>query len=54
MEKYNLCNYQVEIDKNATKKWYEESDGWRCECGHCRNFLKLAKKKNFLCMLCRF
>lgn len=45
MEKYNLCNYQVEIDKNATKKWYEESDGWRCECGHCRNFLKLAKTK---------
>ena len=45
MEKYNLYNYQVEIDKNATKKWYEESDGWRCECVNCRNFLKLAKTK---------
>ena len=54
MEKYNLCKYQVEIEKKATKRWYEESGGWRCECGHCRNFLKLEKTKTFLCMSCRF
>ena len=45
MQKYNLYNYQVEIDKNATADWYEKSDGWGCECGHCRNFLKLTKRK---------
>ncbi|MBR4049136.1 MAG: hypothetical protein IKK09_01430 [Clostridia bacterium] len=45
MQKHNLCNYQVEIDKNATTKWYEEYDGWGCECGHCHNFLRLAKMK---------
>ena len=45
MEKQNLCNYQVEIDKDATIKWYKESAGWGCECGHCRNFLKLAEMK---------
>lgn len=45
MEKLNLCNYQVEIDKDVTTKWYKESDGWGCECGHCRNFLKLVEMK---------
>lgn len=45
MQRESLCNYQVEIDKDATSKWYRESDGWGCECGHCRNFLKLAKTK---------
>ena len=45
MEKIKLCNYQVEIDRDATARWYKDSDGWGCECGHCRNFLKLAKTK---------
>jgi len=45
MQKQKLSNYQVEIDKNATAKWYEKYDGWGCECGHCRNFLKLANKR---------
>ena len=40
-----LCGYQVEIDKNATAKWYKASDGWGCDCGHCRNFLQAAKTK---------
>ena len=45
MEKQNLCNYQVEIDKAATAAWYKGYAGWGCECGHCRNFLKLAVRK---------
>ena len=45
MQKCSLSNYQVEIDKNATENWYKKSDGWGCECGHCRNFLMLAKMK---------
>lgn len=45
MEIDNLCNYQVEIDKDATAKWYKESEGWGCECGNCRNFLKLVEMK---------
>lgn len=45
MEKIILCNYQVKIDRDATANWYNEFDGWECECGHCRNFLKLAKTK---------
>lgn len=45
MQKRTLCNYQVAIDREATEKWYIESAGWGCECGHCRNFLKLAKAR---------
>ncbi len=45
MERKNLFGYQVEIDREATAKWYAGSDGWACECGHCRNFLQLAKKR---------
>lgn len=45
MKKYNLFDYLVEIDEKVTKDWYEKFEGWRCNCGHCQNFLLLAKKK---------
>ena len=45
MEIRNFGNYRVELDMDATTKWYAQSEGWGCECGHCRNFLELAKKK---------
>lgn len=45
MTEYNLFGYQVEIDETATRDWYRDSKGWDCECGHCRNFLALAKER---------
>lgn len=45
MNKHSFGNYQVEFDMDATTTWYSNSNGWGCECGHCRNFLELAKKK---------
>lgn len=45
MQKYSFGGYQVEIDIAATLAWYEEAENWGCECGHCRNFLALAKMK---------
>ena len=45
MEKYNLFDYEVDLNREATAKWYASSDGWACECGHCRNFLRLAKER---------
>jgi len=47
MEIYKFGKYQVQLDKEATLKWYGKSREWNCECDHCRNFLKLAKKKEF-------
>ena len=45
MKKRNLGKCQVELDMDATEKWYAQSKGWGCECSHCRNFLELAQKK---------
>lgn len=43
MQKRDLCGYQVEVDEAATRRWYEAADRWGCDCGNCRNFLKLAE-----------
>ena len=45
MKKHCFGNYQVELDTEVTAKWYAQFEGWQCECGHCCNFLELAKKK---------
>ena len=45
MKEYNLFGYQVEIDEAATKEWYDKADEWSCECGDCRHFVALAKKR---------
>ena len=45
MKKRNFGNFQVELDMDTTAKWYAQYKGWGCECGHCRNFLELANKK---------
>ena len=40
---YNFFGFQVEVDEAATRDWYSVSKGWGCDCGHCRNFLALAR-----------
>ena len=45
MKEFDLFGYQVEIDVVTTKKWYNKADEWGCECGDCRHFVALAKKK---------
>lgn len=39
-----LISYLVEVDHEATQKWYSQADAWGCSCGHCRNFLEHAKR----------
>ena len=45
MNKYNLFDYEVEIDEGATKEWYANSEGWDCPCEDCKHFISLAKKR---------
>lgn len=45
MKEFDLFGFQVEIDEMATKEWYDKADEWSCECGDCRYFVALAKKK---------
>lgn len=42
-----LFDSQVEIDLEVTKEWYSRGKEWGCECAHCRNFLELARNKQF-------
>lgn len=44
-ELYSFFNFQVEADKTATRDWYARSKGWAYDCGHCRNFLTLARRR---------
>ena len=45
MQKHNYFGFEVEIDENATREWYSKSETWDCECGPCRNFMALEKRK---------
>ena len=45
MNRYNLFDYEVEIDEVATKEWYANSHGWDCPCEDCKYFISLAKKR---------
>ena len=44
MKKRTLWDIPVEIDETATAQWYSGHESWGCECGHCRNFVALAKQ----------
>ena len=45
MREYELWGFRLEIDGDATKQWYDGAEEWGCECGHCRNFLVLARNR---------
>ena len=45
MNEKQLYSVQVEVDEAATRDWYAQSEGWACDCGHCRNFLTLARER---------
>ena len=44
MKKYNLFDYEVEINETASKDWYANSEGWNCPCEDCKHFVSLAKQ----------
>ena len=45
MNRYNLFDYEVEIDGVATKEWYANAHGWDCPCEDCKYFISLARKR---------
>ena len=45
MEQITLYGYQAALDAAATQSWYAAAQEWGCTCGHCRNFLALARQK---------
>ena len=45
MKRLSWAGYTVEVDQEATRNWYARAEDWGCDCGHCRNFLALAKER---------
>ena len=45
MKEFDLFGFKVEIDEVATKEWYDKANEWGCECGDCRHFVALAKRR---------
>ena len=45
MTHFSWYGYEVEVDGAATRDWYARAEAWGCECGHCRNFLALARAR---------
>ena len=45
MKNIILGNCKVEFDRESTLNWYAKYKEWGCECGHCRNFLEIAKSR---------
>lgn len=45
MAKQYLFGSIVEIDEVGTQRWYAGAEEWGCDCGDCRNFLALARKR---------
>ena len=45
MTRLSLWGYELEVDEQATRAWYAQAEEWGCTCGHCRNFLALARER---------
>ena len=37
--------YTAEVDEQTTKDYYAQAPDWDCICGHCRNFVALARAR---------
>lgn len=45
MDVYTWGGFTVEVDGAVTRNWYGTSPVWDCTCGHCRNFVELARRR---------
>ena len=45
MTRLDWYGYGAEVDMPATRACYGRAGEWDCPCGHCRNFLALARER---------
>ena len=41
---HKLLNCTVEVDREATSRWYTQAEDWGCQCGDCQKFVAMAKE----------
>ena len=37
--------FRADVNLELTQRWYAQAEEWGCDCGDCRNFLKLAHER---------
>ena len=45
MTRFSWYGYEAQVDEQATRDYYEKAGEWDCPCGHCRNFVALARER---------
>ena len=45
MTRFSWFGYEGDVDEQTVRSWYAQADEWGCTCGHCRNFLVLARAR---------
>ena len=45
MTAFFWCGYEAQVDEQATRACYAQAPDWDCPCGHCRNFVALARER---------
>ena len=45
MSRFAWYGYEAEVDEQATRACYAQAPDWDCICGHCRNFVALARER---------
>ena len=45
MTAFSWYGYGAQVDLEATRSYYAQAPDWDCICGHCRNFLALARAR---------
>ena len=45
MTNFSWYGYEAQVDEQATRDCYAQAPDWDCPCGHCRNFVVLARER---------
>ena len=45
MTAFSWYGYEAQVDEQATRACYAQAPDWDCPCGHCRNFVVLARER---------
>ena len=45
MTAFSWYGYEAQVDLEATRACYAQAPDWDCPCGHCRNFVALARER---------
>ena len=45
MTAFSWYGYEVQVDLETTRSYYAQAPDWNCSCGHCRNFVALARAR---------